>query len=87
MSTLATTKLSSKGQVVIPETIREELGLQPGAQFIVLGQGDAIILKAISKPSPDEFRDMMKTARQQARKAGMKKSDVDAAVRKVRKRA
>jgi AbrB family looped-hinge helix DNA binding protein len=87
MSTIATTKLSSKGQVVIPEAIREEMGLQPGAQFIVLGQADAIILKAISKPSPDEFRDMLKTARQQARKAGMKKSDVDAAIRKVRKRA
>jgi AbrB family looped-hinge helix DNA binding protein len=87
MSTLATTKLSSKGQVVIPETIRDELGLRPGAQFIVLGQGDAIILKAINKPSPAEFRDMLKTARQQARKAGMKKSDIDAAIRKVRKRA
>jgi hypothetical protein len=53
----------------------------------VLGQGDAIILKAINKPSPAEFRDMLKTARQQARKAGMKKSDIDAAIRKVRKRA
>jgi AbrB family looped-hinge helix DNA binding protein len=87
MAILATTKLSSKGQVVIPETIRDELGLQPGAQFVVVGQGDAIILKAISKPSPAEFRDMLKKARQQARKAGMKKSDIEAAIRKVRKRA
>ena len=87
MSTLATTKMSSKGQVVIPEAIRAELGLQPGAQFVVVGQRDAIILKSISKPSPTEFKAMLKTARQQARKAGLKKSDVAAAIRNVRKRS
>ena len=55
-------------------------------RFIV-GQRDAIILKTISKPSPTEFKAMLKTARQQARKAGMKKSDIEAAIRKVRKRS
>ena len=87
MSTLATTRMSSKGQVVIPEAIREELGLEPGAQFVVVGQRDSIILKSISKPSPTEFKAMLKTARQQARKAGLKKSDIAAAIRKVRKRS
>lgn len=87
MSVLATTRMSSKGQVVIPEAIREQLGLQPGAQFVVVGERDAIILKSISRPAPSEFREMLKTARQQARKAGMKKSDIEAAIRKVRKRA
>jgi AbrB family looped-hinge helix DNA binding protein len=87
MSTLATTRMSSKGQIVIPEVIRQELGLEPGAQFVVLGQRDAIILKAISKPSPAEFKSMLKRARQQARKAGMKKSDITAAIREVRKHA
>jgi AbrB family looped-hinge helix DNA binding protein len=86
MSTVATTKMTSKGQVVIPEAIRVALKLVPGAQFVVLGQGDAIILKTISKPSPAEFKLMLKDARQQAREAGLKKSDIDAAIRKVRKR-
>ncbi len=87
MSSLSTTRMSSRGQVVIPEKIREELGLEPGTQFVVVGQRDAIILKSISKPSPAEFKAMLKTARQQARKAGMKKSDITAAIRKVRKRS
>lgn len=87
MSTLATTRMSSKGQVVIPEAIRDELGLEAGAQFVVVGQGDAIILKSISKPSLAEFKGMLKTAQQQARKAGLTKSDVAAAIRKVRKRS
>ena len=87
MSTLSTTRMSSKGQVVIPEAIRQELGLETGAQFVVVGGRDAIILKSISPPTPSEFRAMLKTARQQARKAGMKPSDVEAAIRKVRKRS
>ncbi len=66
MSVLATTRMSSKGQVVIPEAICDELGLEPGTQFVVIGQGDAIILKSISKPSPAKFKAMLKTAQQQA---------------------
>lgn len=84
MSTLSTTRMSSKGQVVIPEAIREQLGLQPGAQFVVVGERDAIVLKSISKPSTSEFAELLKTARRQAKQAGLKKSDVEKAVRKVR---
>lgn len=86
MEALSTTRMSSKGQVVIPEAIREQLGLKSGAQFIVVGGKDAIILKSISPPPPGEFRDLLKTAREQAKKAGMKPSDIQAAIRKVRKR-
>lgn len=71
---------------MIPETIRQEMGLEAGSQFVVVGGRDAIILKSISKPSSAEFKEMLKTARQQAKKAGLKKSDVTAAIRKVRKR-
>jgi AbrB family looped-hinge helix DNA binding protein len=35
----ATTKLSSRGQVMIPEEIRNRLGLEPGVQFVVVGEG------------------------------------------------
>jgi AbrB family looped-hinge helix DNA binding protein len=86
MSTLSTTRMSSKGQVVIPEAIRQEMGLETGAQFVVVGGRDAIILKSISKPSPAEFKEMLKNAQKQAKKAGLKKTDITAAVRKVRKR-
>ena len=40
MPGLATTRLSSKGQVVIPEEIRTALGLGPGTRFVVLSEGD-----------------------------------------------
>lgn len=41
MAGYATTKLSSRGQVVIPEEIRISLGLNEGDQFVVIGEGDA----------------------------------------------
>ncbi|MBS3906748.1 MAG: AbrB/MazE/SpoVT family DNA-binding domain-containing protein [Syntrophaceae bacterium] len=86
MSTLTTTRMSSKGQVVIPEEIRDRLGLQAGAQFVVVGDRDVVILKAISTPSMKEFDNLIAQARQQARKSGLKRSDVEAAVAKVRTR-
>jgi AbrB family looped-hinge helix DNA binding protein len=82
MAELATTRLSSKGQVVIPEDVRERLGLKPGDQFVVVGEGDVVILKTISPPAMKEFDGLV--SRSQARRAGLKPSDVTAAIRKVR---
>ncbi len=86
MATVATTKLSSKGQVVIPEDVRKALGLEVGAQFVVMGDGDVVILKKIETPGRREFLALAAKARRQARRAGMKPSDVREAVRSVRRR-
>ena len=84
MSELATTQLSSKGQVVIPEGIRKKLNLKPGAQFIVVGNKGTVILKEISLPSMDEFEDLLTEARKQARKVGLKPAAVKRAIKKAR---
>ena len=86
MGKLATTKMSSRGQVVIPESVRNELKLSAGTQFAVLGKGDVVVLKHIKPPRLEEFAKIRAEVRKQARKAGMTKSAVSAAVRKVRKR-
>lgn len=86
MSDAATTKMSSKGQVVIPEAIRRRLGLEPGVEFVVLGEGDTIVLKPISIPSMQEFDEVIARAREAARRAGMKRSDVASAIEAVRSR-
>jgi len=76
----STTKMSSKGQVVIPEEIRERLGLTPGTQFVVVGDRDVVILKALSAPSLSEFDSLIGTARRQAKRAKMKRTDIQKAV-------
>ncbi len=85
MSSLATTKMSSKGQIVIPEIIRKRLGLKAGVQFVVVGSEDVVILKAIKPPSMNEFDSLIKKARLQAKQAGLKRKDVDHATKQVRK--
>jgi AbrB family looped-hinge helix DNA binding protein len=85
MTTVATTRLSSKGQVVIPEEIRRRLGLETGAQFVVVGEGDVVVLKAVQPPSMRQFDELVRSARVAARRAGMKRPDVAEAVRKARR--
>jgi len=86
MADLATTRLSSKGQVVIPEEIRKALGLEPGARFVVLSDGDVVILKRIDAPARSEVRALAAKVRRQARGAGVKPADVQRAIRDVRRR-
>lgn len=85
MSELATTKMSSKGQIVIPEEIRKKLKLKTGSRFMVLGEKDVVILKNITPPSMDEFDDLIMTARQQAKKVGLKMSEVKNIISAIRK--
>lgn len=82
---LSTTRLSSKGQVVIPEDVRLELGLKEGAQFVVMGRKDVVILKVITPPSLQDFDLLIADARQKARQAGLKKRDVLRAIKRTRR--
>lgn len=80
----ATTKLSSKGQVVIPEEIRKRLGLQAGAQFVVVGEGDVVVLKALKAPKLSDFKRLLDQAQESAKTAGLTEEDVARAIREVR---
>jgi AbrB family looped-hinge helix DNA binding protein len=84
MSTIETTRMSSKGQVVIPEEIRHRLGLKSGDTFLVIGDKDVVLLKPLSSPSMDEFDALIREARKQALVVGLKRSDISKAVSKSR---
>ena len=84
MIKFSTTKMTSKGQVVIPEETRKRLGMEPGTQFMILEAKDALIFKVIQPPSMDDFEKLFAQAQQQAKQAGMKKSDISKAIQEVR---
>lgn len=86
METLATTRMSSKGQVVIPESIRKQLDLKEGAQFLVVGEGDVVVLKVVTLPDMSRFDELIRQARQQAKEAGLTEDDVTSAIAKARGR-
>ncbi len=50
-----TIRMSSKGQIVIPQDVREELHVDEGTVFAVVGSRDTIILKRITMPSKEEL--------------------------------
>lgn len=81
---MSTTKLSSRGQVVIPEEIRRRLGLEPGVRFVVVGDGDTVVLKRIEAPSLKELDALVSRARKAAKKAGLREEDIVEAIRRVR---
>jgi AbrB family looped-hinge helix DNA binding protein len=78
--------MSSRGQVVIPENVRNDLGLKAGDEFVVLAQDDTVILKGIHKPSMAEFDTLIKRTRRQAKLAGLRRADVAKAIAAVRGR-
>jgi len=86
METLATTRMSSKGQVVIPDSIRKQLNLKEGMQFIVVGDADVVILKVVTPPEMGQFDALIQQARKRAKDVGLKQTDITSAVAKARSR-
>jgi len=84
-----TIKMSSRGQIVIPQDIREEIKASEGTIFSVVSAKDAIILKKISTPSKEDLiKELWVIAlegRKRAERLGIKESDVPELVRRVRK--
>ena len=85
MSAAATTTLSSKGQVVIPEEIRARLGLKTGAQFVVVADRDVVIFKVLEPPALGEFAPLVARARQAAKRSGLRQAEVASAITRVRR--
>ena len=51
MENIEITSMSSRGQIVIPQGLRERLKLNEGEKFIVIGQDNTIVLKKVEMPS------------------------------------
>ena len=82
---LEITRLSSKGQVVLPLAVRRKLHLSSGAKFAVLGEGDTVILKRIALPPLSEIKKLLQESRRYARQVGLTPSDVKKAIQRVRR--
>ena len=55
---MLTTKLSTKGQVILPKAIREAAGLQPGTEFTVEKTGEGILLRPLQQSKPARLEDL-----------------------------
>jgi len=78
------TRLGERGQIVIPLLFREHLKLQKGEKFIVIEQGEDIVLRRISSPSKEEFEDLIKRTHEHAKRNGLTERDLLDAIKRVR---
>ncbi len=85
MDKVETTSMSSRGQVVIPLDIRENLGLKEGEKFIVVGEDDTIVLKKIGMPSFKNFDKILKKTQRFAKDRVITKADVKGAIERARR--
>ncbi len=86
---IETVKMSSKGQVVIPQHIRESLQIEEGSILAVVEGSESVMLKKIEMPSKDdlikELKNIAAEGAKRAGKLGIKESDVPGLVHRLRK--
>jgi AbrB family looped-hinge helix DNA binding protein len=87
MENIDFTRLSSKGQIVVPRRIRERLHLADGEIFLIFGSNDTLVLKRVQEPSSAEFKKILTRARKLAKEKGLKPKDMDKAITDARNAA
>lgn len=82
------TTMSSRGQIVIPQEIREEMKLKPKTKFVVFGYDDTILLKRMIIPDiKKEFKEFLRKSGEDVRKhGGLSMKEISNIVHKNRKR-
>ena len=80
---LEMTRVSSKGQIVIPSLIREKLGLKDGSRLLVFGEGDTIILKKVGW-TPANTKQTLASVRKKIKALGITREDVSREIQTVR---
>ena len=76
--------IGERGQVVIPQSLREEMGIHKGDKFMVLKRGDMFVLKRLQAPTLKDLDRMLKKGQEHAKKHGLQPSDAEDAIRRVR---
>ena len=85
-----TTKMSSKGQIVIPQDLREELELKEGTIFVIIGTKDTLILKKLETPSKEslikDLKEMAKQGRKKLESKAIKEEEINEIIHRSRKK-
>ena len=82
MATIAA--MSSRGQMVLPVSIRRKLNLGEGSQFLVITDNENILLKPVKDPSLDEFYSLIEQAQKTAAQLGLTEEEINAEVKAMR---
>jgi len=84
ISLLSLSKVSSKGQIVIPKTIREKMGIIEGDRVLVYATGDIIVLRKV-RERENVLSIMSASIRKKIMEKGVRAEDLEEAIASVRK--
>lgn len=80
------TRLSEKGQVVIPSGMRKRMKLKEGTRFVMLGLDDTIVLRRIELSQERlRLKQLLAKSREKARRVGFSQKEIDSLVEASRK--
>jgi AbrB family looped-hinge helix DNA binding protein len=85
MENIQVTSLSSKGQVVIPNLIRKQLHLNDGSKFMIITDGNNILLKPIEIPKAQEFKNLIQRSKKLQSEFKLTKDDLNKVIKKARR--
>jgi len=80
---IAVTRVSSKGQVVIPKDIKSRLGIREGDRLLVYSLRDVIVLRKTGENEP-LLEEVAKVFRDKAKKLGWTRRNVSSAIAHAR---
>ena len=86
MNAVEITTIGERGQVVIPQSLREELKIHKGDKFMLMHKDEMIIMKPLHPPTKAEFEKMLNKAHKHAEKHNLTEKDMWDAIERVRKR-
>ncbi|MBI5392824.1 AbrB/MazE/SpoVT family DNA-binding domain-containing protein [Candidatus Woesearchaeota archaeon] len=78
--------IGERGQIVIPQSLRDDLHIDKGDKFMIIKKGDIIIFKKLREPTKQEFAQMLKKAHESAEKHSLTEKDLENALNKVMSR-
>jgi AbrB family looped-hinge helix DNA binding protein len=81
---LELTSVSTKGQVVIPKSIRQKLGISSDSKLMVMTDGENILMKLVKPLHLDEFTDLINESRLVAEKQNLSFEDIKEVLNEVR---
>ena len=80
------TRLSERGQIVIPTELRRSMNLREGERFIIMGVGDTIVLRKIELSQEKiRLKKLIRESREKARRSGFSEEEVTELIRETRK--
>ena len=80
----ATTRVSSKGQVVIPEAVKKAANVREGEDLLVVAIGDTIVMKKLSAVT---FEEVARPIWQAVRVMGLSGEDLDELIEEAKTEA